>query len=398
MHVPLSIRHRSESDCIALLIWLIDPRNMINKCPLSMTDDEAKSFFKVIDQFNHSGQGIAHLIALSLALKGLDIPTPILEQAQETVFQNKIKRYWWSVVTQKADAIGLQMLTIKGPETYRSFPRPFEWRFRDLDFLIRLDEIDKCDEMLDSLGFKKGRLDGKGNITEFTNSQREYRRSSSVHEDNNVRFMHNKIPVILEPHFRLLPIHTPFQISPDLAFDTSVVRCLHGKMFSTLIEPLHFVFLCAHLYRHDTELNSIRAGNFCRLDRLHALACYAHFNSDKLRGVILEEFVSITNSYRQVNYCLAILEEVFPGLADNLGFAIDQELAIDDFSIVRYSDINGDYSPIGRLAGSPIERMFHVNRLALAASIDKQMSPFITPHVDGEIARLFRPPLSRDGI
>jgi len=125
---------------------------------------------------------------------------------------------------------------------------------------------------------------------------------------------------------------------------------------------MHFVFLCIHFYRHETELAEIRERGDGRLRRLIALACFAADKIDSLPWSHLSDICADLTATIPVDFVLRQIELIWPGLLPMTRLDVSDEEYKVNAKAIRFGQATQTWDVVGVWQEDYVERIFDLNR------------------------------------
>ena len=279
------------------LLDVVDPRNLLKSAeqadgyrPVRSTlDDISRS--KVTEICILARRCYVMLLLVSL-LHVHRVPLPALKSTTSSIAIDFPWQHYLARNRERAnrqiddwaqliDAFELQNIKYRYFKGYCALTglRPdLPWLFTDQDYLIHRDDLEAAEQILYRFGYQRGRLvDGRFEPSKVSIAEDAKSAFGGKHGEPYVRFNAGSVRSIVDLHWRLSTAWEPYSFDIDWERQplSSQRMAFRGVVFSTLSTLDHFLFLCAHLYRHETELADIRERSDGSLSRIITVALFA---------------------------------------------------------------------------------------------------------------------------
>jgi len=187
----------------------------------------------------------------------------------------------------------------------------------DTDIMVNSNDLNKCSELLQSIGYKQGEVEN-GNFVPATKKQIIFARLNT----------YETVPFVKPMKNETLPFHEGdinFRLSNDdsiesaleMLNDTIRIETENGGIRTLNIEKF-LIFLCIHHYREATMVFKIVAGEDMILYKYMDIHMFLSKNE-----INLEEIVRITNKIgrkKEVYHTLYYTELLYPNTVDKRVF------------------------------------------------------------------------------
>ena len=354
-----SQRYCLDSDIVQIFLEVIRASAVRSLTQPACVQEASDELLYEVLKFSDSHY-LSHLLVDRLLLWDRKIDLCFLNNYSEINSDMKAQFGEWSRIVQHLAQEGVSFAVIKGFDIARYYPSITLRSAGDFDILFRLEEYGELKLALESLGYRKGRFDDRGVLRTMSDVQDQLRWKFGAHADNFSRKSQASEgeDYQVEPHVRVCPPHWPVDLNTEDLLSRSIVRRHNCVEYPALSKYDCFVYLCLHIYRHDTELNSIRGGGNLVLSRLIDLAfILLSSDVDKLNPQELLSHVELTRTTIAVDYCLRQVLTLFPSLVNwDLKLADDSK-AIADSRVIRFSDPTLIWESISQWDSDPIDRM-----------------------------------------
>ncbi len=255
---------------------------------------------------------------------------------------------------------GLAYAMIKGIALATHYPKGILRPQGDIDLLVRETDAQSVETLLNGMGFSQGIVFRAGLAPEpFTNASKEWYRESNPHLAPFVRVYGDQgLAEMVEVHVRLSFAFQPFHYNVDEMLGRTVSARFRGLEFMTLNPTDNLIFLCGHLYHDNTELHMISDNLGRRLYRildiaLHSLAYRSDIDWDNLVEIATKKGTIVP-----VDWCLRVIEELFPGSLPLGHLGIPEFVRDYHRNAVRFGYATGTWDKFSDWPQNYVDRVF----------------------------------------
>ena len=359
------------------LFSIIRPSSLVSLDPpdqLQGIDEDSISQIFALAQWHH----ILHIVAerfntwqLSMPamarLASYNIGYPWDQYILYRKLESKVQYDNWRELVTELNALDVRYAYIKGyavvpDNTLATVP----WYSHDQDYLVDHDSLHDVEQALFRLGYQRGTIQRDGTFTPTSNRIADDPSSDypGKHGEAYFRFDQHPRPSVVEVHWTLLLQWEPFDLhgTRDIIENHTIVDVSRSVKFYSLEAAIHFVFLCIHLYRHETELGDIRERSDGSLRSLVSIACFAESSVDRLPWDELVHICASLSATIPVDFVLRQIELCWPNLLpiSSLGMSI-AEYSVNAKAI-RFGQATHTWDIVGAWKQHYIERIFDMKR------------------------------------
>jgi len=203
----------------------------------------------IIDQANY--HNVIPLVALAFNSEYYEyVPKPLVEKINELNREIVIKNLYLlnelSSLNNLFTSKEIEFLLLKGPAVGAELYKDINLRhFRDLDLLVRKEDIDAALNLLLENGYKYS--------FNLTDRQEKLYKKSSIYltdHDNQYTFIHREKMIIVELHWALMPEQYSFFNDTESLFDRKKKIKINDIEFNTLNDEDNILFLSVHGIKH----------------------------------------------------------------------------------------------------------------------------------------------------
>ncbi len=255
---------------------------------------------------------------------------------------------------------GIAYAAIKGFSLASCYPHGVLRPQGDIDLLVSERDIEKVQDLLLRMGFVQGLIfDLDKGVELFSDTQKNWYRAHCPHLAPFVRISAELgLSEIVEVHLRLNFAFEPYRYNIDELLARTVFDEFRGVSFRTLAPTDNLVFLCGHLYRDNSELHTISDNIGRRLYRILDIVVFSRRYRNKIAWNTLFDVAERYGAVIGVDWCLNIIEELFPGSMPFAGLGLPPFVQDHHRNAVRFGYATGTWDKFDDWPLSYVERIF----------------------------------------